>query len=280
MSRRQKDAARQDLESIEVECLLLGLYRRYGYDLRQYDPEFVRRQVDRRLREEEADSISRLSEAMLRDPAILERFLKQFAGPEEVLFETASFWGSLRRNVVPFLRTYPTVRLWLIGAKPEEVFSLSILLEEDLPRHVQIYATDIHEALLGRAREGMLPSGSIAKGLKPYRQSGGRQDLGRYFQKRNGAAVLNPELRRRVVFSSYNPVTDGTFQQCHVVLARKTLDAYSEDLRLRTYRLLHQSLVSLGFLALGPKASLESSPLRACYKEIDRVEGLFQKVRE
>jgi chemotaxis protein methyltransferase CheR len=279
MGRRPKIDARNDIEAIEIECFLLALFRRYGYDLRGYDPEFIKAQVALRIREEELESVSRLSEALLRDSGILARFLGQFAPPPSALFQPARFWAVFREKVVPFLRTYPTLRFWLVGARPEEIYSLSILLEEDLPRHVQIYATDIHETLLDRARGGSVPSDQVERGVKAYRQSGGRRSLNRYFERSNGSAVFSPELRKKILFGSHNPVTDGTFQQCHVILARNLLELFSEDLRERTYRLLHQSLVPLGFLALGPKDDLKSSGVKEDYKEVDAAVNLFQKVR-
>jgi chemotaxis protein methyltransferase CheR len=168
----------------------------------------------------------------------------------------------------------------MVGAGAAEIYSLSILVEEDLPRHVQIYATDIHETLLDRARKGELSPDKVAKGVRAYRQAGGRKSLNQYFEKHDGFARLSPELRKRIVFGAHNPVTDGTFQQCHVVLARNTLDLFSPELRAKAYRLLHESTISLGFLGLGPKDDLAASPLKECYKDVDRSVNLFQKVRE
>lgn len=280
MARRHKVETPRDLEMIEVECFLLALYRRYGYDLRGYNPEYVRKLIAGSVRDEEVESITRLTEVMLRQPEVLGRFLGQFSPPDDSLFQPTEFWGAVREKVLPFLRTYPTLRFWMIGAKPEDLYSLSILVEEDLPRHVRIYATDIHDTLLDRAREGALPTEKVAKGVRAYRQSGGRKSLNRYFEKQDGSAVFSSELRKRITFAAHNPVTDGTFQQCHVILARNTLELFNDDLRTRTYRLLHESMVSLGFLALGPKDDLASSPVRDCYKDVERSVNLFQKVRE
>lgn len=280
MARRQKVEASDDLEAIEIECFLLGLFRRYGYDFRGYNSEYLQKLVARSVRDEEVESITRLSEIMLRQPEVMERFLAQLSPPEESLFQPAEFWASFREKVLPFLRTYPSLRFWMIGAKPEDLYSLSILVEEDLPRHVRIYATDIHETLLDRAREWTLSTERVTKGVKAYRQSGGRKSLNRYFDKHDGSATLSPELRKRIIFGAHNPVTDGTFQQCHVIMARNSLELFNDDLRSRTFRLLHESMISLGFLALGPKDDLGASPVKDCYKEVDRSVNLFQKVRE
>jgi len=269
---------RPELEEIEVELFLIGLHRRYGYDLRGHDPELVHRHVRRRMREEELPSVSALTERLLRDPGLLERFLAQFSGPAGSLFGPSLYWKALRQKVVPFLRTYPSVRLWQIGGRPEEVFSLAILIHEDLPRHVQIYATDVHEALLEPARSGALDARKVAGGAKEYRRSGGSRNLGAYFERRDGSSVLSDDLRRNILFAAFNPVTDGPFQRCHAVLARSLFGPFREELRARAFRLLHESLIPLGFLALGPGDVIRESPYREQYKEVSRAAGIFQKL--
>jgi chemotaxis protein methyltransferase CheR len=273
-----KVEARPELAEIEVELFLLALFRRYGYDLRGHDPELVHAHVRRRMREEEVATVSALTERLLREPGILERFLSQFNDPGGTLFGPAVFWRSLRRKVVPFLRTYPSVRLWQIGGRPEEVFSLAILLHEDLPRHVQIYATDIHDALLEAARSGALDARKISGGAREYRRSGGSGDLGSYFQRRSGESVLSDDLRRNILFASFNPVTDGPFQRCHLVLARTLFGPFRQEMRERAFRLIHESLIPLGFLALGAGEVIQESPYRDRYKEVSRAAGIFQKL--
>jgi chemotaxis protein methyltransferase CheR len=266
------------LEEIEVELFLVGLVRRYGYDLRGHDPELVHRQIRRRMREEEVPSVSALTERLLRDPGILERFLAQFSGPDGTLFGPAAFWRALRRKVVPYLRTYPSVRLWQVGGRPEDVFSLAILLHEDLPRHVQIYATDVHEALLESARSGVLDPRKLAAGAKEYRKSGGSGDFGTYFERRDASSVLADELRKNILFASFNPATDGPFQRCHAVLARTLFGPFRGELRARAFELLHESLIPLGFLALGPGDFHHELPHRDRYREISRSAGIYQKL--
>jgi chemotaxis protein methyltransferase CheR len=277
---RRAPPAGADLEAIEVELFVLGVFRRYGYDLRGYDPEFVRRQIARRMREEGCPTVTRLAEVTLRRPETLERLLAQFSEDEASLFEPAGFWRSFRRNVASYLRTYPSIRVWLAGGRPEEVYSLAILLAEEFPRRVQIYATEIHDRLLERARAGLLTTAAVRRGARDYRRSGGPASLERYFERRNGASVLAPALRERIVFASHNPATDGSFQQCHVVVARRGMESFSPDLRDRACRLLHESLVRLGFLGLAPGDDLRASVLQGSYREVDRAAGLYQKVRE
>jgi len=276
----RKTAAKPADQEIEIELFLLGLLRKYGYDFRGHEPDFVRGHVLRRVKAEELDSVSQLTERLLRDPGVLERFLMQVSEGGGALFSPAGFWKAFRKDVVSFLRTYPSVRFWHVGARREDLYTLAILLSEDLPRNVQIYATDVHEALLGPARGGVLEAQKVTDGAKDYHRSGGRCDFKAHFQTRKGSAVLSEDLRRKICLSAHNPMTDGAFQRCHAILARQGLGVYQGELRVRTLQLFHDSLVPFGFLALDPKDSLQESPLKNCYKELDRSTGLFQKIRE
>ncbi|HEX7896543.1 MAG TPA: CheR family methyltransferase [Planctomycetota bacterium] len=269
-----------DLESIEIELLLQGIYRRYGYDLRGHDAAFVARRVARRVAEEGVETVSRLLEKLLRDSALFDRFIAELSRDDASLFSPTAFWKPFRKKVAPFLRTYPTLRLWSVEGSPAEIYSLSILVEEDVPRNVRIYATEIHEGLVERAASGVLDTGALKSGARDYKESGGRRGLSTFFDRDNGAAVLSPALRRKIVFATHNLSMDGPFQSFHAILARGVLSAFDDPLRERSYRFLHESLVPLGFLALGPGDDLRRSPVAARYREVDRTARLYQKMRD
>jgi chemotaxis protein methyltransferase CheR len=271
----------QGLEEIELELLLQGILRRYGFDFRDGEPAFLRGRVARLQAEEGAGSISALLERILRDPPLMERFVDAMAGPPGPLFQPPGFWKAVRKKVLPFLRTYPRVRVWQVGgATGGDLPSLSILLAEDFPRKFRIYATEIHEALAARARSGKLPGAQVARARTPYRRSGGRGKLERYFEARNGDVTLDAALQKKIVYAAHNPATDGAFNEFHLVMCRNLLGTYNGALKGRAFRLLHESLVTLGFLALGPRDDLAGSPHAAAYKAVDRKARIYQKMRE
>jgi chemotaxis protein methyltransferase CheR len=281
MARRRRPVPEDsDLASIEIELLLLAVHRRYGYDLRGYDPVFVARRVARRVSEEGVESISRLCERLLREPELFGRFISDLSQSDGALFTPTSFWKSFRRKVVPFLRTYPTLRLWSVEGSPGEIYSLSIMVEEDVPRNVRIYATELHEGIVERAASGVLESSALRESARDYKESGGRRALSRFFERDNGCAVLSPALRRKIVFAAHNVAMDGPFQSFHAILARGVLGTFNDPLRERTLRFLDQSLIPLGFLALGPGDELRGSVLEPRYREVDRSARLYQKLKD
>jgi len=272
----QDDAS---LAALETELLAQGIYRRWGFDLRDYEPAWLGKLAASRVAAEGLRSRSELLERVLRDRAVLQRFLAAAGGAGHGLFEPPAFWRTLRRKVLPYLRTYPSVRVWQMGADPAELSSLCILLKEDFPRNVRTYATGLCDEVVERARAGALPSASVTGAGAGYRRSGGRGRLARWFNTRNGTSVLSEDLRRPVVFAAHHAATDAPFQRFHVILARGALTPLAGALRERTLRLLHESLLPLGFLALRPRDSLRGTPLEGLYASVDRATGLLQKVK-
>jgi chemotaxis protein methyltransferase CheR len=275
------EAAPQEVEDLEIELLLEGIWRRYGYDFREYDRRFIRQRVQAILREEKLMTASQLLERVLRDPAALDAFLDHGEEAAEAFFKPSRLWRSLRRKAVPILRTYPSVRAWnLGGASDGDLYALLILLEEELSRPYTLYATDLHERRVGRARAAVFPRTQLRALEKSYSLSGGRRSLLDYLETTDGKAAVVPGLRKRVVFASHNLATDGSFNQFHLILARNAMKGFSETLRTRVVRLIHESLVRLGFLVLGAGGSLEGTGFGACYRAVDRGSGLYQKMSD
>src|SRR5690606_13475736 len=120
------------LEELELDLLLTGIVRRYGYDYRNYAPASLRRRVRRVLDNEDLPTISALQDRILRDPACMERFIATLSVHVTAMFRDPEFFLALRKEVIPILRTHPFVRVWCAGCSTgEEVYSLAILLEEE-----------------------------------------------------------------------------------------------------------------------------------------------------
>src|SRR5437773_2747156 len=147
-------SSRDDLEKIELDCLLEAVFRRYGFDFREYAPASLRRRVNRRLKLEGLETISALQDRLLRDPDVMQRLLLDLSINVTAMFRDPTFYLAFREKVVPLLRTYPFTRIWVAGCSTgEEVYSLAILLrEEELYDRTRIYATDINEIVLEQAR--------------------------------------------------------------------------------------------------------------------------------
>src|SRR3954465_15051513 len=95
-----------DSEEVEIQLLLEGVYRHYGYDFREYALASLRRRVWRRVHEEHVASITALTERVLHDPACMARLLGDLSINVTAMFRDPHFYVSFAEHVVPQLRTY------------------------------------------------------------------------------------------------------------------------------------------------------------------------------
>jgi chemotaxis protein methyltransferase CheR len=270
-----------ELERIEIELLLEGVFRHYGFDFRSYAYASIRRRLWKRVEGENLHSISELQARILHDDVAMERLLLDLSVNVTSMFRDPGFYREFRENVIPLLRTYPFIRIWHAGCSTgEEVFSMAILLEEEgLYDRARIYATDINDVVLQRARQGIFPLDRMQEYTDNYMRAGGRRSFSEYYTAKYDGALFSPSLVRNIVFSQHNLVTDRSFSEFHVIFCRNVLIYFDKTLQNRVHRLFYDSLVTFGVLALGSKESLKFSQYEPCYEKISSTEKLYRKVR-
>jgi chemotaxis protein methyltransferase CheR len=270
----------ESVEVLELELLLEAVYRRFGYDFRDYARTSMRRRITNIMRNEGARTISGLQERLLHDPAAWDRCLNGISVNVSAMFRDPAFFLAFRRHAVPLLRTYPFIRIWQAGCSlGEEAYSLAILLEEEgLYERSLIYATDINESTLRQAREGIYPADLMQKYTHNYVQAGGQRSFSEYYTARYEYAIVRPALQRNIVFSQHNLVSDGTFNEFNVVLCRNVMIYFNRGLQERTHALLLNSLAMFGVLGLGSRESLRFMPQERCYEPLVPSERLYRRI--
>ena len=272
--------AKPDLERIEVELLLEGIYRQYGFDFRSYAYASIRRRLWKRIDSEGLTSVSALQERVLHEPEMMEKLLLDLSINVTAMFRDPGFYVAFREKVIPMLRTYPFIRLWHAGCSTgEEVFSMAILLkEEGLYDRARIYATDINEVVLQRAKAGIFPIDRMQEYTENYIRAGGKRSFSEYYTAKYGGALFNPSLTKNVVFSQHNLVTDKSFSEFNVILCRNVLIYFDKELQTKVHELFYDSLAMFGILCLGSKESMRFMRYEQCYEQISG-EKIYRKVR-
>jgi chemotaxis protein methyltransferase CheR len=276
----QQAAGRDDVDEIELALLLEGVYRRYGFDFREYAPASLRRRVWRRVHAEGLSTVSALQDKLLHDPACMERLLLDLSINVTAMFRDPTFYVRFREKVVPLLRTYPFTRIWVAGCSTgEEVYSLAILLQEqEVYDRTRIYATDINESVLDRARLGVFPLDKMREYTQNYIKSGGQRAFSEYYLAKYDGAQFQRSLVENVVFAQHNLVSDRSFNEFNVIVCRNVMIYFDRALQDKVHRLFYESLTTFGVLALGAKESIRVSPFEGRYEELDANERLFKKV--
>ena len=269
-----------DLEHLEIELLLEGVFRHYGFDFRAYAYASIRRRLWKRVEGEDLRTISQLQARILHDPDAMERLLLDLSVNVTSMFRDPGFYREFRATVIPLLRTYPFIRIWHAGCSTgEEVFSMAILLEEEgLYDRARLYATDINDVVLQRAKQGIFPLERMQEYTENYIKAGGTRSFSEYYTAKYDGALFSPTLTRNIVFSQHNLVTDRSFSEFHVIFCRNVLIYFDKNLQNRVHRLFYESLVMFGVLALGSKESLKFSQFEPCYEKLSTTEKLYKKV--
>jgi chemotaxis protein methyltransferase CheR len=273
-------AGRDEVERVEIDLLLEGIFRRYGFDFREYAPASLKRRLWRRIHAEKLTSVSGLQERVLHDPACMERLLLDLSINVTAMFRDPSFYLAFRRKVVSALRTYPFARVWNAGCSTgEEVYSIAILLQEEgLYDKTRIYATDINESVLGYAQGGVFPLDKMQDYTQNYIAAGGKRSFSEYYSVNSEGAQFAPSLMKNVVFAQHNLVSDRSFNEFHVIMCRNVMIYFDKPLQDRVHQLFYESLAMFGILALGHKESIRFSPHGDCYEELEAEERLYRKV--
>ncbi len=266
-------------EDLEIQLLLEALYRRYHYDFRSYARASIKRRLTQAREQLGVASISALQEALLHDPTMLQKLLAYLTVQVSEMFRDPSYFRALREKVVPHLRTYPSLKVWVAGcSQGEELYSLAILFrEEGLEERTIFYATDIAPEALRAAEAGVYPMDRMRKFTENHQKSGGRSSLSDYYTADYGRAILDKSLRSRVVFSDHSLVTDAVFGEMHLISCRNVLIYFDRALQDRAIGLFRDSLARKGFLGLGSKESLRFSAHAAAFADFVPGEKIYQR---
>jgi chemotaxis protein methyltransferase CheR len=274
------DPAHAELETIEVDLLLEAVYRRYGFDFREYAPASLKRRLWRRMHAEGLATVTQLQDRLLHDPACMERLLLDLSINVTSMFRDPTFYVAFRKHVVPALRTYPFTRIWCAGCSTgEEVYSLAILLQEEgLYDRTRIYATDINEQVLDTARAGVFPLDKMKQYTRNYIKAGGTREFSEYYAAAYDGALFNRTLTDNVVFAQHNLATDRAFNEFNVIVCRNVMIYFDRALQDRVHQLFHDSLDTFGVLALGHKESVTFTPFAGSYEDVDASERIYRKI--
>ena len=267
---------------IELQLLVEAIYLKYHYDFRAYARASLKRRLGTALTRFGCDTLSQLQDRILHDPAAFPRLLEYLTVQVSDMFRDPSYFLSLRRVVLPLLRTYPSLKIWVAGCSAgEEVYSLAILLREEglLARSI-IYATDINATALQKAEAGVYELDRVAGFTDNHRRSGARSSLSDYYTAGYGNAVFDKSLRKHIVFSDHSLATDSVFAEVQLVSCRNVLIYFDRELQDRAVGLFREALCRRGFLGIGPRESIRFSSHADAFDELVRDDRIYQKREE
>jgi chemotaxis protein methyltransferase CheR len=264
---------------IELTLLLEAIYQRYHHDFRGYARASLRRRLRTAMTQFTVPSLSRLQERVLREPEMFAALLNFLTVPVSDMFRDPRYFRSLRERVVPMLRTYPSLKLWVAGCSTgEEVYSLAILLrEEGLLDRTLIYATDINPQALKQAEAGVYDIDRMQAFTENHRQSGATTSLSEHYTAAYGRALIDPTLRKHIVFSDHSLATDTVFAEVQLVSCRNVLIYFNRPLQDRAIGLFREALCRGGYLGIGSRETLRFTHHAHAFVDVVREDRIYQK---
>ena len=268
-----------NVADIELHLLIDAIFLKYHYDFRRYAFASLKRRITAAMAKFGCQTFSQLQDKVLHEPQMFPRLLDFLTVPVSEMFRDPSYFRALREKVIPILRTYPSLKVWVAGCSTgEEVYSLAILLrEEGLLARTLIYATDINPHTLQQASAGVYEVDRMAGFTEAHRKSGAKTSLSEYYTAAYGRAVFDKSLKENIVFSDHSLATDSVFAEVHLVSCRNVLIYFNRDLQDRAIGLFREALCRKGFLGIGSKESLRFSSHADAFAEVSREDRIYQK---
>ncbi len=267
------------LHTEDLDEIINILFHRYGYDFSNYTKASLLRRVNRFVSEIKAKSVYDLKFRLLNDGDVFKQFLQEVTVNVTELFRDPMYYKAIRENVLPLLASYPIIKIWHAGCSTgEEVFSMCILLHEaGLLNRTRMYATDINPINLAKAKNGIIPLVNMKEYTTNYIKSGGTEAFSDYYSARYNHAIINEALRKTIIFSQHNLVSDSVFNEFQFISCRNVMIYFDRTLQERVLKLFHDSLSPLGFLGLGFKETLLFSELNEEYTIVNKVAKIYRR---
>ncbi len=269
------------ISDLEVEVILNDVFEIYGYDFTNYSKASLKRRIIRLVAQDRLPSFAEFRYKLRSDKGYLQHFIEQITVNVTEMFRDVSFYKMLREKVIPVLATWPVIRIWHAGcATGEEVYSMAILLHEaNLLEKSLLYATDINPSVLAKVRYGIYPISQMRLYSENYILSGGKGDFSSYYTAQYNSAKFDDFLGKKIVVSTHNLVSDGSFNEFQLIMCRNVLIYFDKPLQDRVLHLFHESLEPMGILALGSKETLKFTDIGENFKQLDIKEKIWRKVR-
>ena len=267
-------------EKIEFDLILEAIYQKYGYDFRNYAKASLRRRLRYRLSQSNLKTISEMQHKLLNDKEFFDTLLLDLTINVTEMFRDPSFFKALREIVISELKKQPFIKVWHAGCSSgEEIYSTAILLKENgMYESSLIYATDTNEMVLDKAKSGIFPIEKMKDFTVNYRKAGGLASFADYYTARYDNAIMDNSLKKNIVFSNHNLVTDSVFGEMDLIMCRNVLIYFNRELQDRVFRLFMDSLRPGGFLCLGSKETVRFSSLSENFENVIEKERVYRRI--
>lgn len=269
----------ENKEQSALEKVMILLRSKTGQDFSLYKKNTIYRRIERRMNIHQIDRIAGYVRYLQENPQEVELLFKELLIGVTNFFRDPLSWEQLRDKALPLLMAgRPAgglLRAWSAGCSTgEEAYSLAIIFKETAEQlrlsgqvSLQIFATDLDQDAIDKARQGLYPA-SIAADVSPER-------LKRFFVREDEHYRISKEIREMVTFATQNIIMDPPFTRLDILICRNLLIYLTPELQKKLLPLFHYSLSPGGVLFLGSAESI--STYTELFTPLDMKMRLFRR---
>jgi chemotaxis protein methyltransferase CheR len=261
---------------VEITKLIRNVY---GFDFVGYSQASLKRRVTRIMQLNNL-SLFEIRSRLTNDSAFFDQFLTEVTVNVTEMFRDPGFFKVLRNEVFPYLASFQRIKVWNAGCSSgEELYSFAILLEEQgLYSRSFLYGTDINTRVLSKAKKGIYELSRMKQYSENFIATGSAHSLSDFYTAKYEAATISNKLKKNILFSVHNLVSDGVFNEFQMISCRNVLIYFDVELQERVIQLFYESLCMLGFLCLGSKETLRSNEMAKRFRVVSKTENIYQKI--
>ena len=241
----------------DINKIFAMVAQRTGCDFSEYKMNTINRRIGRRMALHKFSALQDYIHYIQKTPEEIDLLLKDILISVTSFFRDADAFQALAK-VLPktFEKKQPgeTIRVWVPGcATGEEVYSIAILLSENLGERinkytVQIFGTDLDQEAIDRARRGLYPEATVVDVDKKI--------LERYFIRKDNMVQVTDSVREMIIFAKHDLIKDPPFAHIDLISCRNLLIYFNQSLQNRVVPLFHYVLNPGGYLFLGKSESI------------------------
>ncbi|MCD4743446.1 MAG: protein-glutamate O-methyltransferase CheR [Desulfobacteraceae bacterium] len=266
--------------NLEIDLFLEAMYKKYGYDFRNYSRASIKRRIEHRLKLTGLKTISAMQHELINNWNFFEIVLRDFSINVTEMFRDPSFYKAIREEIIPKIKDFQQINIWHAGcATGEEVYSIAVLLkEEGIYDKTRIYATDFNKDVLEKAKQGVYPAKFLKQYILNYREAGGMGSFTDYYTAKYEFVLMDSSLKKNILFSDHNLTCDTVFGEMDVIICRNVIIYFNIELQNHVFKLFLDALGNPGFLCLGSKETVSISDYVDNFEAINRKEKIYKKV--
>ncbi|MBE5895944.1 MAG: protein-glutamate O-methyltransferase CheR [Lachnospiraceae bacterium] len=218
-----------------------------GIDLSSYKETQMKRRIDSLIARKGLKGYSAFVLALKTDPVLFKEFVTYLTINVSEFYRNPDQWEYMDKEIIPYLvQTFGTnLKIWSAACSTgDEPYSLVMALSKHIPLHqIKIYATDLDEQIIEKAKLGLYSEKSVASVPKEF--------LTKYFHKVGDSYQISKEIKERVTFSKHNLLDSAYPKDFHYIVCRNVLIYFTEEAKDMVYRKFYSSLNKGGILFIG-----------------------------